>query len=137
MKKKILLILTEFPPGIGGMQTHAILLSKYLAHDGADIKVFTYRPNRSKQDFLQTDKIFDFPVHRVLSRISYYFSLELLVKEVKSFQPDIIYSSTIFYGILEELTGVKTFCRCVGNDVMRPWIVYPFKFASNIGNKAK
>ena len=48
------------------------------------------------------------------------------------FRPDLIYSSTIFYGRLGDELNIPMIARSVGNDVMRPWIAYPFRFASAI-----
>jgi len=130
--KKILMVLTEFPPSIGGMQTHAILLSKRLYEKGMNIEVFTYRAHEKYAECAEVDKGFPFPIHRKLSRISYFYSLRVLTKAVKTFKPDFVYCSNIFYGVLNKLTGVKTICRSVGNDILRPWIIYPFKFGSQL-----
>ena len=39
---RLLLVLTEFPPSIGGMQTHAYYLSRHLVEAGHEIQVVTY-----------------------------------------------------------------------------------------------
>ncbi|MFC1670399.1 glycosyltransferase family 4 protein [Spirochaetota bacterium] len=137
MKKRILLILTEFPPRIGGMQTHAIMLSKRLVEMGSTVTVFTYRPSGNLDECRDVDSEFSFPVHRVLSRIVYFRNIELLLRGINDFDPHIIYSSTVFYGILEKLTGVPVICRSVGNDILRPWIAYPYKICSSLLSSAK
>jgi phosphatidyl-myo-inositol dimannoside synthase len=130
MKRRILLILTEFPPSIGGMQTHAILLSRHLHDSGSEVTIFTYRASGNKAETEECDNAFPFPINRELSRVGYFHNLNTLVKAIKSFKPDLIYSSTVFYGILEKMTGIPTICRSVGNDIMRPWIAYPFQIGT-------
>ena len=132
MNPRILLILTEFPPAIGGMQTHANLLSRHLHAGGADVRVFTYRPEAPEAAAAEVDATFPFPIHRTLSRISYFYNLSHLREAVARHRPDFIYSSTVFFGILERLTGVPTVCRSVGNDVLRPWIAWPFPLGSSV-----
>lgn len=130
--KRVLMILTEFPPAIGGMQTHAILISKKFHKNGSKVEVYTYREMDDLEQAFETDKEFDFPVRRELTRVGYQRNLNVLEEAVKEFKPDLIYSSTVFYGILQDMTGVPVVCRSVGNDIMRPWIAYPFKFGRNI-----
>ncbi|MBU1411435.1 glycosyltransferase family 4 protein, partial [Myxococcota bacterium] len=132
MNPSILMILTEFPPAIGGMQTHANLLSRHLHAGGARVCVFTYRPESPGKDAAEVDSSFPFPIHRTLSRISYFYNLTHLREAVERFQPDFIYSSTVFFGVLERLTGIPTICRSVGNDVLRPWIAWPFSLGSSL-----
>ena len=42
MPPRLLLVLTEFPPAVGGMQTHARHLAAHLARQ-APVEVLTYR----------------------------------------------------------------------------------------------
>ena len=42
MSLRLLLVLTEFPPSIGGMQTHAFYLSRHLIETGHEVQVVTY-----------------------------------------------------------------------------------------------
>ena len=46
--------------------------------------------------------------------------------------PELIYSSTVYYGELGSMTGVPVFCRSAGNDVLRPWIAWPFVMGSRV-----
>jgi len=130
---RILLILPEFPPSFGGMQTHATYLSRYLNKMGCEIVVITYRITEQKQQKEATkyDDSQDFPIYRVMSRIGFWFNIETLTELVKSFKPDIVYSSTVYYGLLRKYTSVPVVCRSVGNDLMRPWLGYPY----NTGKK--
>lgn len=130
--KNLLLILTEFPPAIGGMQTHAILLSRHFASQGFKVSVYTYRAVDQVVETKLSDQQFPFVIHRSLTRIGYHKNLKILEEAVKKHQPDLIYSSTVYYGILERMTKVPVICRCVGNDILRPWIAYPFRFGKNM-----
>jgi glycosyltransferase involved in cell wall biosynthesis len=132
--QRILLVLTEFPPSIGGMQAHALYLSRYLADAGYHLVVVTYRPSSTEdrdiaRDF---DNQFSFPVHRVLSRLVFWYNVEVLGQIAGQFKPDLIYCSTVFYGFLRNTTNVPIVCRSAGNDVLRPWIAYPFPLASRL-----
>ncbi len=128
---RALLVLTEFPPSIGGMQAHAIHLAGYLHARGHDVEVITYRnATREASDF---DARLPFRVHRVLSRLSYWHNLDAVCE--LGAQTDIVYSSTVFYGLVGERCGVPVVCRSAGNDVQRPWIAYPFRFASKLLSK--
>jgi glycosyltransferase involved in cell wall biosynthesis len=136
--QRILLILTEFPPRIGGMQTHAAYLSRHLQQHGYCVEVFTHRISDPAlaEEALAYDRAQLFPVHRVLGRLSYQHNLQLLSGHVERFAPDLIYSSTVFYGVLQR-SGIPVVCRCVGNDVMRPWLGYPYRFGSRLLNSAR
>ncbi|MGZ3159715.1 MAG: glycosyltransferase family 4 protein [Burkholderiaceae bacterium] len=137
--QRILLILTEFPPRIGGMQTHAAYLSRYLQQHGYQLEVFTHR--LSDPQLTQEARIYDaaqaFPIHRILGRLSYQHNLKLLSHHIARLSPDLIYASTVFYGILQQHTGIPTVCRCVGNDVMRPWLGYPYRLGSRLLNSPR
>lgn len=131
---RLLLVLTEFPPSIGGMQTHAYYLSRYLIEAGHQVQVVTYHPaDQAARDAADHfDKSAEFTVHRSLSRISFWHNIEILKNIAQGFQPDLIYCSTIFYGLLRDYVNVPVVCRSVGNDVLRPWIAYPFRPGSRL-----
>jgi len=42
---RLLLVLTELPPAVGGMQTHARHLAAHLSRHAAAIEVLNYRTN--------------------------------------------------------------------------------------------
>lgn len=121
--RRLLLILTEFPPSFGGMQTHAVQLCRYLHRQGYQAEVATYRGPEVE---------FPFPVHRCLSRIAFTENLRVLESLVKTLRPDVLYASTIFYGRLSEATGVPMIARSAGNDVLRPWIAWPYRCFSGL-----
>lgn len=120
---RLLLILTEFPPSFGGMQTHAVHLCRYLHERGYHAEVATYRGPEVE---------FPFPVHRCLSRIGFTENLRILESLVRTVQPDLLYASTIFYGRLSAATGIPMIARSAGNDVLRPWIVWPYRWMSRL-----
>lgn len=119
--RRLLLILTEFPPSFGGMQTHAVQLCRYLQQKGYRAEVATYRG---------PEVAFPFPVHRCLSRISFVENLCRLETLARRVRPDALYSSTVFYGRLAAATGIPMIARSAGNDVLRPWIVWPYRWLS-------
>ncbi|MEO6588312.1 MAG: glycosyltransferase, partial [Pyrinomonadaceae bacterium] len=100
---------------------------------GCEIVVVTYRITEQKQqkEAAKYDDSQDFPIYRVMSRIGYWFNIVTLTELVKNFKPDIVYSSTVYYGLLRKYTNVPVVCRSVGNDLMRPWLGYPY----NTGKK--
>jgi phosphatidyl-myo-inositol dimannoside synthase len=128
MPKRLLLVLTEFPPSFGGMQTHALEFCSWLHQQGYGIEVATYRLESGPANCPSLP----FPVHRILSRISYQANLKKLEALAKATQADLIYSSTVYYGELANKLGLPVFCRSAGNDVQRPWIAWPFRFGSSI-----
>jgi len=116
------------------MQTHAINLIRHLVKRGYPIAVVTYQPGDKyeREAVKSTDTSIPCPVHRCLSRVGHVQNLSRLSKMARAFRPDLIYSSTIFYGRLGDELNIPMIARSVGNDVMRPWIAYPFRFASGI-----
>lgn len=127
-------MLTEFPPRFGGMQTHALYLVRYLAQRGYPVEVATYQPSSDEERAAVGgfDGRLGVPVHRRLSRLAYWHSLGVLTDIGRRFGPDLIYCSNVYYGFLGERLGVPVLCRSVGNDVLRPWIAYPFRPASRL-----
>jgi glycosyltransferase involved in cell wall biosynthesis len=115
---RLLLILTEFPPSFGGMQTHAVHLCRYLHKRGHRVEVATYRGPSVE---------FPFPVHRCLSRIAHAENLRTLESLACKMRADLLYASTIFYGRVSAATGIPMIARSAGNDVLRPWIVWPYR----------
>ncbi len=129
--KKLFLVFTEFPPKFGGMQTHALNMSNILSKS-YQVIVYTYKSVDLIKEASDFDSKMDFPIHRVLSRVSFYGNIRILKQEILKHKPDLIYSSTVFYGVLKQYTSTPIICRSVGNDILRPWIIYPFKFGSKL-----
>lgn len=113
---RLLLVLPEYPPTVGGMQTHAIHAVRHWGQRH-DVRVITYRSPDAKPD----------GARRVLSRLSYWYNVREIEMQAREFRPDLIYASTVYYGTVADRTGVPVVCRSVGNDVQRPWIAYPFE----------
>lgn len=133
-RPRLLLILTEFPPRLGGMQTHARYLARYLAERDYPIQVATYQPmNAAEQALLaRHDAALPYPVWRGLSRVSLWHNLDQLADLGRHWRPDLIYASTVYYGLLGPRLGLPVVCRSVGNDVLRPWFGYPFRPGSEL-----
>lgn len=130
-----LLIQPEYPPAVGGMQTHAAALARYLHERGHRLAVVTYAQPEDPHTVAAAtayDADQPFPTFRCLSRLSYWANLRTLQRLVDQLRPELIYASTPFYGLLTELTGLPVVCRSVGTDVMRCWIPYPFQRGSSI-----
>ncbi len=126
---RLLLILPEFPPSFGGMQTHALALANRLLKRGHTVQVMSYQAvtHSDRQACSECDAALPFPVVRSLSRLGHYENLRKITAEATSFKADVIYASTIFYGKAGEASGIPVVCRSPGNDVLRPWIAWPFK----------
>ena len=119
---RLLLILPEYPPTVGGMQTHAIHTVRHW-RDRHTLRVLTYRaPPPHPND----------EARRVLSRLSYWHNVHEIEREAHAFSPDAIYASTVYYGTLAQRLGVPVVSRSVGNDVQRPWIAYPFEHGADM-----
>jgi phosphatidylinositol alpha-1,6-mannosyltransferase len=115
------------------MQTHAMYLSQHLADAGHEVQAVTYYADEeARKASLDFDSQLGFKVHRLLSRISYWHNIDILKRIAYEFQPDLIYCSTVFYGLLRDSVSVPVICRSVGNDVLRPWIAYPFRRGSRL-----
>lgn len=126
MAKRLLLVLTEFPPSFGGMQTHAVALCEWLHQRGYEIVVVTYRYEAGPAAV----PAFPFPVHRVLSRVAYQANVERITRLAREINADLIYSSTVYYGEAAGALGIPAICRSAGNDVLRPWIAWPYRWGS-------
>lgn len=131
---RIILILPEFPPYFGGMQTHALYLSNYFAEKGYRIEVLTYQSTDPEvaHKVASFDSQCKFPVRRILSRIGYWHNISLVVDIAQRFRPNLIYASNVFYGFLSQNLNIPIMCRSVGNDLLRPWIAYPYRFGSRL-----
>lgn len=131
---RIALILTEFPPSFGGMQTHAQHLARALHAQGHACTVYTYRADQAElqSEAATFDATCVHPVRRILSRIGFWHNHQLLLRELRDFSPDIVYASNVYYGLLARELDIPVICRSVGNDVQRPWISYPFRAGSRL-----
>ena len=132
--QRLALILTEFPPSVGGMQTHAETLAGALHREGHDVCVFTYRSDdpRLAAEARAFDRAAPYPVRRVLSRVGFWRNHDLLVAELRAACVGLIYASNVYYGLVGEAVGVPVVCRSAGNDVQRPWLAYPYRLGSRL-----
>ena len=129
---RILLILPEFPPSIGGMQSHAQELAAALVVRGHEVRVLAYQALHAHEmeAYRDYDQRQSFPITRNISRLGWRRNFQTIESEGCEFQPELIYSSTVFYGGAGDGRGVPVVCRSPGNDIQRPWIVWPFRFLS-------
>jgi glycosyltransferase involved in cell wall biosynthesis len=129
---RLSLVLTEWPPAVGGMQTHARHLAAHLARRGHAVEVLTYRITDAvlQEEARAFDERQPFPVRRILSRLGYWHNVALIRQRVREFRAEAVYASTVFYGHLRSHAQVPVVCRCVGNDVLRPWLGYPYPWPS-------
>jgi glycosyltransferase involved in cell wall biosynthesis len=114
------------------MQTHAFYLSQYLHTLGYQITLLTYYHEKESDETKAFDQCQKFQIHRVLSRIGYFYNIKTINDYVNEFKPHIIYGSTVFYGLARRLDTIPFICRSVGTDILRPWIGYPFRFGASI-----
>jgi len=131
---RLALILTEFPPGVGGMQTHAEFLAQALHDAGHAICVYTYRCDDplSAIEGNAFDRRVAYPVRRILSRVGFWANHQLLLHTLRQSRVALIYASNVYYGLLGAELGVPVVCRSAGNDVQRPWIAYPYRLGSGV-----
>jgi len=131
---RLALILTEFPPSLGGMQTHAAFLARALHDAGHDVCVYTYRCDDAllHEAADEFDRQARYPVRRILSRLGFWANHRHLVSMLRETSVDLVYASTVYYGLLGVELGVPVICRSVGNDVQRPWIAYPYRLGSRV-----
>ena len=131
---RLALVLTEFPPSVGGMQTHAEFLAQALHDAGHAICVYTYRCDDPQlaEAAREFDERAPYPVHRVLSRLGFWANHRLMVATLRRSPVALIYASNVYYGLLGAELGVPVICRSVGNDVQRPWIAYPYRLGSAV-----
>ncbi len=119
------------------MQTHALALAEDLQKRGHDLRVLSYQ-SVTESDRVACEEIdpsLSFPVDRCLSRLGYFRNTDLVSEHVSSFRPDLIYSSTVFYGGVGEEMAIPVVCRSPGNDVLRPWIAWPYRPFSKLFSK--
>lgn len=64
LHKKIIIISTEFPPGPGGIGSHAYSLTEALSNKGWEMDVFTCGDYSSKQTIVDFDRKQSFKIHR-------------------------------------------------------------------------
>jgi glycosyltransferase involved in cell wall biosynthesis len=111
------------------MQTHAWELATRLHSRGHRVEVLTYRSRDPEAEAI--DRSAPFPVRRVLSRISHWLNLETVARRAAS-GADLVYASTVYFGLVSGIAGVPVVCRSAGNDIQRPWIVWPFRWGSSL-----
>ena len=77
LHKKIIIISTEFPPGPGGIGSHAYSLTEALSNKGGEMDVFTCGDYSSKQTIVDFDRKQSFKIHRFRRKgwLTYFYRL--------------------------------------------------------------
>ena len=77
LHKKIIIISTEFPPGPGGIGSHAYSLTEALSKKGWEMDVFTCGDYSSKQTIVDFDRKQSFKIHRFRRKgwLTYFYRL--------------------------------------------------------------
>lgn len=77
LHKKIIIISTEFPPGPGGIGSHAYSLTEALSNKGWEMDVFTCGDYSSKQTIVDFDRKQSFKIHRFRRKgwLTYFYRL--------------------------------------------------------------
>lgn len=114
------------------MQTHAAAFARRLHDRGHQVAIAAYAQSDNPAAAASYDAAQPFPTLRCLSRLSYWGNVRTILGLAGRFHPDLIYSSTPFFGLLNTMSGLPVVCRSVGNDIMRCWIPYPFHFGSGL-----
>jgi glycosyltransferase involved in cell wall biosynthesis len=66
----------------------------------------------------------------VLSRVGFWHNLAIAAQHARG--ADLVYASTVYYGLLSRIAGIPVVCRSAGNDLQRPWIAWPYRKASTL-----
>jgi len=123
---RILMVCPEFPPKIGGMQSHAIGMARYLRQRGLDVLVLTRtcaELHVSWQEAAATDRQSGIPTARCLEIERGLWSAGLpILRHVRDFQPDVVFFTNVSVASCAAVLPVPAVCRTVGNDFIRPWI---------------
>ncbi len=117
------------------MQTHAVEMAAQLHATGYEILVLTYRPSSADLAAAQSfDLAQPYPIKRSLSRLAYWSNVAAISHAAAEHRAEILYSSTVYYGQAATRARIPIVCRSAGNDVLRPWIAWPFRFGSSLLN---
>lgn len=104
--KKILLIVSEFPPGPGGIGNHAFNLAKYLKLNGCDITVLTISDFAEEKDEKEFDSLQKFDVFRFKRFDSRLKTTAGRIRTIRQFLNKENYSHVIFSGRYPLMTSV-------------------------------
>ena len=96
--KNILLVVSEFPPGPGGIGNHAYNLAKYLRLNGIQIKVLTVSDFASEEDVKSFDKSQMFEIFRFKRYDNRLKTTAERFKAIKSYLNKEKFSHIIFSG---------------------------------------
>ena len=103
------IIAPEFPPTTGGMQNHALGLSRELSRH-CEVTVFTRTEPTPEGDGLRLRPILDNDIHED-------------VKKLRTHKADAWLVLTAGYADFARHTDLPTFVYCHGNDFLNPWVL--------------
>ncbi|MDL1893897.1 glycosyltransferase family 4 protein [Sphingobacteriales bacterium CHB3] len=94
---RVILFSSEFPPGPGGLGTHAYYLSKSMSEKGWEIVVLTPQDYASAAEVAEFNRTQAFPVVTLPSGrgaiIELFTRVKVLARQLKSMNPDIVVAS--------------------------------------------
>jgi phosphatidyl-myo-inositol dimannoside synthase len=94
---RLIIVSSEFPPGPGGIGTHAYQLAKHLKGLGNDVLVLTsqsYVPLKDIADFNQKQDFFIFTLKKVaIALLEGTYHWNVIRKKVRKFNPDVVIAS--------------------------------------------
>ncbi len=142
---RVLLVSSEFPPGPGGIGTHADQLTRNLSNLGHIVQVLSPQDYAAEDEILDFNSSLPFSIIRIAnekSKLSKGFTrLKLMNDSLRQFKPDIVLSSglwSIRLGALVKLLNKKVPWLIVGHGTefgqklgLDAWLT---RSASNIAN---
>jgi phosphatidylinositol alpha-1,6-mannosyltransferase len=104
---RALIVTSEFPPGPGGIGTHAWELTRHLARSGWSVEVLARQGYRTGEEIDRFNKEQSFPVHRLSS--TRLVAFRVLRKRLEQFHPDVaLASGRPALWLLSTTTGTPT-----------------------------
>ena len=114
------MIATLFPPQVGGMETHALEIARFLLNRGHVLQVIA--PESENED---ADKDSPLPVKRLLKRKPAQV-FRLLKEVLLQFAPDVVYLSDPcclpYLHLLKKRHAFRLVLRTAGNDIEGAWV---------------
>jgi phosphatidylinositol alpha-1,6-mannosyltransferase len=108
------IVAPDFPPSVGGMQTHALQVARHLARTHQVTVIAPPAPGAADVDA-------SLAVRRSLRR-QYWTSVLELRRLLARLAPDAVLALNAGYGMLGRVTPYPVVTRVVGNDFTRSWI---------------
>jgi phosphatidyl-myo-inositol dimannoside synthase len=116
--KHILILSSEFPPGPGGIGTHAYQLAKHLSAAGIEVKVLTPQDYTDPSEVANFNKqqafeIVTLPAHRPIV-VKWIIRLKAFTKTTRTFDPQIVIASgSRAIWLSANLLPIRNYCLVV------------------------